>query len=122
VDDDKCPGVWTVEKINPVNLRLLQGNLRVNVPAWFLTKTDGRDGDIPIGDTHTPLSVGQVVKIAGRDGYWVVIKYDHRRANIAILGGDGGRYMRTARPLLTTITNFEFKELHDNADAGQADR
>jgi hypothetical protein len=111
VDSRKYPGVWTIVKINPKNLKLEQQGRRLDANPAFLTKA----GDSPVAvavdiPIYAPKYPGQVVKVNGREGYWVVIKDSYDTVNVARLGGNGGHSLRASPALLTTVT-VEVKEV-----------
>jgi hypothetical protein len=116
VDGSRWPGVWTVAKLNPKNIKLVQGTRRLNCSPLYMTKVDGDVAEaaratvttVPIYDLLDP---GQVVRLKGHEGLWVVLKHDGGdRCNLARLGGDHGRYMRAPRGAVTVV-NFEAREV-----------
>jgi hypothetical protein len=117
VSSPRFPGVWTIEKVNKVNIKLVQGQRRLNASPTFLTKvtSPGTEPSTPLFATVAevglaPVPVGTLVTVRGRDGYWVVIKDGFDRVNVARLGGDDARYLRAARSLVTVVTDFTVTE------------
>lgn len=102
VSGGKFPGVWTVTKLNPVNINLVQNGRRLKAHPSYLTKTDGT-APVEAVDIPDPLDIGAVVTLQGKSGFFVVIKESADRVNVVQLGGDGGRYWRTTRSGVTKV-------------------
>ena len=106
VASSKFPGVWTVDRLMKVNLKVTQGTRRLNVAPGYLTKVTGDAGDLEpdLGvPFHDILAPGEVVTVDRKPGYWVVLKDNGDRVNVALVGGDGGRYWRVPRPAVTVV-------------------
>lgn len=96
VDDGKqFPGVWRVIKVNPKTVRLenAYGNQLAAEP-YFLTPTTE-----PF-EAKVPITLGTVVTVGNgthHPGKYVVVAVKGETANVAVLGGNNGRYL-TAVP------------------------
>lgn len=101
VSHDKYPGVWRVEKKNPTTMLLAQEGTNQLLRAPFDLLRD-LDSDEPPLRFFKP---GEVVRLTGRfDGLYAVIKDDGGdKVNVALLGGDGGRYVRSLRALVQPV-------------------
>jgi hypothetical protein len=108
VASERWPGVWTVVKVNKVNLKLEQGPRRLNASPTYVTKVDGSTPAPTFTATTVPLPTifdpGATARVRGRDGLWVVIRdAGADRVNLARIGGENGRYLRAPRSLVTPV-------------------
>ena len=98
---DRYPGVWTVQKLNPTTTVVVPegGGRGLKVPHSLL-----RDPDAEAPPTRY-FHPGEVVRLSGRfAGMYAVIRDDGGdKVNVALLGGDGGRYVRSLRALVEPI-------------------
>lgn len=106
VAHDKWPGVWIVEKVNAVTVMLEPegGGRRLRVPHSLLRDPDAAPE--PLRFYHP----GEFVRVAeGRfAGLYVVLKDDGGdKVNLARLGGDQGRYVRTVRSVVQPVDTTE---------------
>lgn len=110
VDHPKHPGVWTVDRVDPVNVVLRPeggvGRL-LRCPPSLL-----RDPDAPIVTAvdATIYNVGELVRIvSGRfAGLYVVIRDGGAdKVNVAKLGGNGGAYVRALRGSISKVNPAE---------------
>jgi hypothetical protein len=117
VDHPKYPGVWTVRKVNPANLKLDQDGQRgISAPKSMCRPAEPGDGtprDVTLPPAVLPsygradgLRKGAVVRFTrywprehGPGQLYVVIKDDYSTVNVTLLGGDPGRrYWRAIAP------------------------
>ena len=98
VDSEKYPGVWVVESNGPKNATLKPegGGRGLRCPHTMVVRDDGKG---PVVVPVEMFSVGETVTIGSKfPGVYVVIRYvGGPRLNVALLGGDGDRYVRAAR-------------------------
>lgn len=110
----RFPGVWTVDKVNPRTVGLTQGSRRLRCDPWALAHHDHATVTTPDTAVTVPIpeyfEIGQLVTMRGKPGVYVVIK-EGEKINVTLLGGDGGRYWRCARPSLTKVTVTEALDL-----------
>ena len=104
VDSQKYPGVWVVESNGPKNATLKPegGGRGLRCPHAMLRPDDGKG---PVIVPVEMFALGETVTIGDRfAGIYVVIKDDGGpRLNVAILGGDGDKYVRAARSRVERI-------------------
>jgi hypothetical protein len=117
VDHTSYPGVWTVTKVNPKNLRLEQEgrNRGLNAPKYLCIPA----GDNPVAAIGRPMGVrtlphqdaGSVVRYIGNGdkiahgALFIVLADKGDKVNITPLGGDGGRYWRMPPRNLEAVPN-----------------
>lgn len=101
VDHPKYPGVWTIIRRGPVNSVLRQeGNPRsLRCPHTMLTDPGAAPTPTVTTFPATLYHPGELIRVTGKyAGLYVVIKDGGTdKVNLAKLGGDGGRYLRTVR-------------------------
>lgn len=104
VDDAKFPGTWIVKSNGPVNAVLVpeNGGRGLRAPHYLLT-------DAPVTLTNgmtltevpmpTFFELGEVVRVLDGKfaGLYVVIADKGEKVNLAKLGGDKDRYLRTTK-------------------------
>lgn len=104
VNLDRYPGVWVVVNNGPKNATLepVNGGRKLRCPYSLLTD--------PVEGAKVPMpelfAEGELVRINDGKfaGLWVVIKDDGgNKVNLAKLGGDNGRYLRTTKRGLVRI-------------------
>ena len=104
VDSERYPGVWIVESNGPKNAALKPegGGRGLRCPHSMLRLDDGKG---PVATPIEMFALGETVTIGDRwPGIYVVIKDDGgARLNVAILGGNGDRYVRAARSQVKRI-------------------
>lgn len=105
VTHDRYPGVWIVEKKNPTTTLLAPegGGRGLKVPHSLLRDPDAAE------PTTRYFHPGEVVRLSGRfAGTYVVIRDDGSdKVNVALVGGDGGRYVRSLRALVEPVAATE---------------
>lgn len=100
VDHPKCKGVvYRVEKINPRTIGMIDPyGAKIKADAYMVRATDkpfelkSPDEQITLGTVVTFARTGGPVKSTTER--YVVFKHDPTSANVVLLGGDGGRYVR----------------------------
>jgi hypothetical protein len=118
VDHPSYPGVWTIRKVNPVNLVLDQDGRRrgLNAPRDMVRPAEPGDGT-PRAVTIPPTVLPDAGRPAGLHSHavvrftrnqprghkpgqlYVVIKDDYSTVNVTLLGGDPDRrYWRKIAP------------------------
>lgn len=107
VGESRFPGMWTVDKVCSVNLKLVQGGSRLTAHPSLCTAWADSDTAETL-ELPTYFDVGAVVRCSGRDARLprvaVVLKDDGGdRVRVAKLGGDAGRYWRMARHSVEAI-------------------
>ena len=110
VNDSKFPGVWTIKNLGPKNATLDPAGGGRGLRASYLLLSEAPAGGDEVTVTAVPLPTlfaeGEIVRInEGRfAGIYVVIKDNGGdRINVAKLGGDGGRYIRTNKRAVTKL-------------------
>jgi hypothetical protein len=106
VDDSSYPGVWTIIKQGPVNstLRPENGGRNLRAPHYML-----RDAGAAALATVTTLPTvqyfepGEFVRVnTGKyTGLFIVLADKGEKVNITRPGGDGGRYVRMPKSLVS---------------------
>lgn len=112
VNHPKYPGIWTVKSLGPVNVVLFPegGGIRLRVPRELLL--DPTDApvvtEVPV-ETAAYFAPGEIVRIPSGKyaGLYVVLADKGAKVNVALLGGDGGRYVRALRPSLVRVDAAE---------------
>jgi len=111
INDPKFPGVWTIKSVGPKNFVVIPdaGGRGLRAPHHLVidpvTTTPGVTVEavpyVPVVRYHA----GEIVRVEqGRfAGLYVVIADKGDKVNIALLGGDGGRYVRALRASLTKV-------------------
>lgn len=113
VSGGKWQGIWTVTKVNQVNMKLEQNGARLNAHPSFLTKADPnmpetQRATVSVGTLGHQVA-GAFVKTTragksfGKDTVFVVLADKGDRINVTKPGGDGGRYVRMPRSYLTPV-------------------
>lgn len=104
VNDPQFPGVWKVKSVGPVNALLepITGGRGLRAPK-----------DMLIPPTNEPLKAqefvyftpGEIVEIGtGKyKGTYIVLADKGAKVNVALLGGDGGRYVRAGKAQLKKV-------------------
>lgn len=95
----KFPGVWIIQKISTVNTVLVpeNGGRGLRCPHYMVTDVTDAPAvtvtAVPLQEYFTP---GELVRITSGKfaGLYVVLADKGERVNVALLGGDGGRYVR----------------------------
>jgi hypothetical protein len=110
----KYPGIWVIESFGPVNALVKPegGGRGLRVPRSMLTAPG--ETDLLRKTAPVYFSEGDIVQItSGRFiGLYVVISDKGAdRINVAKLGGDGGRYVRTTRTGLVKLSLSELAEV-----------
>ena len=104
VTDPKFPGVWIVERNGPKNatLRPEGGGRGLRCPHTMVVRDDGKG---PVVVPVEMYELGETVTIGSRfPGVYVVIRdVGGPRLNVALLGGDGDKYVRAARSQVKRI-------------------
>lgn len=109
-------GAARITKVNPVNLKVTMedGNMRVNAAPEFLSDlAEGAPVPSPYQARVTEVALlptlwpGELVRLSGRQGVFVVIADKIERVNCTPLGGDGGRYWRAPRGTVTPLAADE---------------
>lgn len=88
----RFPGVWTVVGKNKSTVKLAQGSRQLSASPFLLRRATANEAEAPDPVTFT---LGEVVTLARKDGFFVVIKANGTKYNLAALGGDGDRYYRS---------------------------
>jgi hypothetical protein len=104
---NRFPGVWTIKKINPSNLKLEQNGRTLSAPPYLVDECTGDEPTVAAAadQISAPVFAGQVVTLTGKPNQlFVVIKDNVDKVNVALLGGDQGRYWRVARRNVTVVT------------------
>ena len=106
VNDPKYPGRWTIKSMGPVNATLIPegGGRGLRAPHYLLLDATDAPAAVPAAPT-TCYQPGEIVRIStGRyAGIYTVLADKVKHVNVALLGGDGGRYVRAPRIWLTKI-------------------
>lgn len=104
---------YRVTEKKQVNLVIAptMGGKSVLVKPALVIKVDSETAPaVTTIEIQDPVVVGQVVRLAGRDGLWVVIGSTTDYYKIARLGGDNDRYLtRVTRRLLTPVSLEELQ-------------
>jgi hypothetical protein len=114
VDGGKYPGVWTIVKMLPTNVRLEQNGAALRCHPSFMRHAPDATSDPVLTaklDTTIGMQVpGAVVRYLGaghgdfhKDGLYIVLADKGERINIMVLGGQGGRYLRVPRRNLAAV-------------------
>lgn len=114
VNHPKYPGVWTVDRVGPVNAVLRPeggvGNL-LRCPQSLLLDTDAPPTVTAAEWSGTRFfDLGEIVRIPSGEfaGTYVVTRdTGGDKVNVALLGGDGGRYVRALRGSLVKVDPSE---------------
>jgi len=105
IDDPKYPGRWTIKSLGPVNATLIPegGGRGLRAPHYLLL--DAADTPAVATPPTTYYQPGEIVRITTGKyaGTYTVLADKGRHVNVALLGGDGGRYVRAPRVWLTRI-------------------
>jgi hypothetical protein len=105
VNDPKYPGRWTIKSMGPVNATLIPegGGRGLRAPHYLLL--DPTDAPAATTAPTTYYQPGEIVRITtGRyAGTYTVLADKVKHVNVALLGGNGGRYVRAPRVWLTRI-------------------
>jgi hypothetical protein len=105
LNDPKYPGRWTIKSMGPVNATLIpeSGGRGLRAPHYLLL--DPTDTPAAATAPTTYYQPGEIVRITtGRyAGTYTVLADKVKHVNVALLGGDGGRYVRAPRVWLTRI-------------------
>ena len=104
VDSEKYPGVWVVESNGPKNATLKPegGGRGLRCPHTMVSLDNGM---APAVAPIQMYELGETVTIGSRfPGVYVVIRdVGGPRLNVALLGGDGDKYVRAARSQVKRI-------------------
>lgn len=100
IDHPKCRGVvYRVEKINPRTVGMIDPyGAGIKADPWLIKATTK---PFELRDPGEQITLGTVVTFTRTGGpvksttqRYVVVKHSGTTANVALLGGDGGRYIR----------------------------
>jgi len=101
----KNAGVFTIIKINAKSYGVQNdAGQKVRVSPVFLVKSKSA----PKSASMKPLKFtifhpGQIVKVKSKNDPYVVLSQNAKSVSCAVLGGDGGRYLRVPASALTVI-------------------
>jgi hypothetical protein len=112
VNDPSFPGIWKIRSLGPVNAVLdpVAGGRGLRFP---------KDGLLdPTTEPLAPepfvyFAPGDIVEIADGSKYaglYAVLADKGEKVNVALLGGDGGRYVRASRRSLKKLSLADLAE------------
>lgn len=110
IDDSRYPGVWTVEKVNPTTYVLVPstGGRGLKCPHFMASAAPEGDDTVAPAATRGPiLHPGTLVRFKKDGKLYAVIADKWDKINIALLGGDGGRYWRASPSQVTVVDPAE---------------
>lgn len=100
-------GTWRIVKINPVNIKLVSPSTGVRLncaPSYIYAKGSSTTPAPVVATPSLPAGVtlGSIIELAyapgkmpsGPDHLYVVIAIKYEQINVALMGGDAGRYWR----------------------------
>lgn len=120
ISGGKYHGAARIEKVlqKNVDIKMEAGGMKVRAHPSFLTDLDET---APVPSQYTAITatltevptqpVGALVSVQGKTGVYVVIADKFDRINVALLGGEGGRYWRQPRATITPWTPDEVQDL-----------
>ena len=109
INDPKFPGIWTVKSIGPVNAVLIPegGGRGLRCPHWMVTDPGAPVAQPTVIEKHYVPGELVRVEVGKYPGLYTVIADKGSKINIALLGGDGGRYVRASRTMLIPVEPSE---------------
>jgi len=104
--ESSYPGVWKIIKVNPTRYRLepVGGGGALACPHSMVA---AHNGDAPVVATSSVRErfwAGQVVTVINKAGLFVVLVDKGKRVNVAVLGGEQGRYWRVPPSSLAGVS------------------
>jgi hypothetical protein len=105
VDHEKYPGVWTIVGQGPVNSTLIPegGSRKLKAPHYMLREPGAALATVTTLPTVQYFDPGEFVRIdKGKyTGLFIVLADKGEKVNITRPGGDGGRYIRMPKSLVS---------------------
>lgn len=109
VDHEKYPGIWTIERVNPVNCVLVrdQDGARLRCPKAMIISADAAAP--AVADARIPWQLATVVRYTGpgtkveRTLYVVMDDKGGHLVRCIKMGADGGRYWRLEPRYLSPV-------------------
>lgn len=104
IDHPKYPGVWIIKSMGPVNavVEPAEGGRGLRVPHAMLLFPGAAPTVVP-NIHYVPGELVRIVEGRFAGLYVVIADKNGDKVNLARLGGDGGRYVRSVRRGLVKI-------------------